>query len=453
MHGRHEYRGFWWPADDPSHQLPGTLTVDKGKATLDLIGDFGRQLISSSPREKAYSWDAEPKPRLLGTSVDGKDITVEGAWETNSSVHFPGLPTTIHCARAVLVGGHFASDEETRFDEIAISASDLNTWSSVSGFKTSIETEDINEQGHQGFVGAEARYVAPEEVSIPLGRGEEIALGFTFRGEGLPRPRDRVELRQEAAVHWRFPRPVDLPSVFKKVSQIRDFLSLAVGRPVSITSVVGFKPMEDEESAESRRPVELLWQIPHNPEPPKKAREPWEMLFTLAEIPDASKVLRRWMARQDRLEPVFNLYFGTLYHPDLYLEVRFLSLAQALETYDFRRRRKPGKKTLAERTHDVLAQCRTVTRRIVGPDRDRFVDDFKYTRNYYTHYNPRLKAKAASGAALLLLTLQLQVVLELSFLRQLGFPCKSIEEVLERARRFEQIELIRSQVTEAEAPC
>ena len=126
MHRRHEYRGFWRPADDPSNQLPGTLTVEKGKATLDLIGDFGRQLISSSPREKAYSWDAEPQPRLLGTSVDGKEITIEGAWETNSSMHFPGMPTTSHHARAVLVGGQFARGDEIHFDEIAISA--ISAW-------------------------------------------------------------------------------------------------------------------------------------------------------------------------------------------------------------------------------------------------------------------------------------------------------------------------------------
>lgn len=263
------------------------------------------------------------------------------------------------------------------------------------------------------------------------------------------RPRDRVEFRQEAALHWRFPRPVDLPSVFKRVGQIRDFLSLAVGRAVSITSVAGFRGEDRSEDRGPRRPIEILWEIPHNPEPPTSPQDPRDMLFTLAAIPDASKVLKRWVARQDRLEPVFNLYFGTLYHPDLFLEVRFLSLAQALETYDFRRRRKPGQKSLAERTHDILAQCRTVTKRIVGPDADRFVDHFKCTRNYYTHYNPKLEAKAASGVGLFLLTLQLQAILELSFLRQLGFPCQAIEGVLERARRFEEIDHFRSQAAEA----
>jgi hypothetical protein len=122
------------------------------------------------------------------------------------------------------------------------------------------------------------------------------------------------------------------------------------------------------------------------------------MLFTLKEAePATSTVIKKWLARQDRLEPVFNLYFGTLYHPSLYLEVRFLAFAQAIETYDYRRRRKPGKKTLAKRTHDVLRQCRRVAKRIVGDDTEAFVVDFKNARNYYTHYDPKLEKKAASG--------------------------------------------------------
>jgi hypothetical protein len=106
--------------------------------------------------------------------------------------------------------------------------------------------------------------------------------------------------------------------------------------------------------------------------------------------------MRRWFAPQGRLEPVFNLFFGTLHHPDLYLEVRFLSYAQAVETYDFRRRAKPGQKTLAERMRDVLDECRTVSGRIVGAepgDQEEFITDFKNSRNYYTHYTQILRRK------------------------------------------------------------
>jgi hypothetical protein len=80
---------------------------------------------------------------------------------------------------------------------------------------------------------------------------------------------------------------------------------------------------------------------------------------------------------------------------------------------------------------DVLGECRTVSKRIVGSnpgDQDAFIDAFKTSRNYYTHYNPKLEKKAAQGATLLLLSIQLQAIIEISLLRELGFPCRSIDD-------------------------
>lgn len=441
---RHEYKGPWWPPHDDSSPLPGTLTIEKGRAVLEVLGNFGYELISETARQRTYSMNLEEKPRLLGTSTDGKPITLEGLWEAGHKVHFPGLPTADYRARVTLVGKHFGEGEEIAFDEIVIGASDLNAWTRVSGFATSLETEPLDDDGHVAFVRTEVRYEAPEDIRIPLARGEEILLRFTCQSKGLGGRSERVELRQEAALHWRFSRPVDLASVFDRVGQIRNFLSLAVGRPVSITSVTGLQDAYKQERIDSLRPIEIYWEIPHNPEPPEGERDRREMLFTLAEAdPDASTVIKRWLARQDHLEPVFNLYFGTVYHPSLYLEVRFLAFAQALETYDFRRRRKPARRSLAERTHDVLRQCRRVSERIVGADAEAFVADFKNARNYYTHYDPKLEKKAASGGALLLLTVQLQAILEMSLLRQLGFPCRAVAEILQRGGRFSEIEHLR----------
>jgi hypothetical protein len=161
--------------------------------------------------------------------------------------------------------------------------------------------------------------------------------------------------------------------------------------------------------------------------------------------------MRSWFARQRRLKPVFNLFFGTRYHPDLPLDVRFLLIAQAVETYDYLRPRKPAQKTLAKHVEGALDRCRTVSKRIVGTkpgDRQAFIDLFKNTRNYYTHYNPKREKKAAHGAALLLLLRQLQAVIEMSLLRELGFGCRSIAHTLARARRFQEIDHFKRIVAE-----
>lgn len=360
-----------------------------------------------------------------------------------------GPRTVRYHAQVALVGKRFEDEGQVAFDEISIGASDLNAWTKISGFKTALETESLKNDGQVALVATEVRYEAPEDIRIPLAQGEEIFICFNCMGKGLGGQSDRVELRQEATLRWRFARPLGLYEIFERVGQIRNFLSLAVGRSVSITSVTGFLDTYTHSKTDIPRPIEIYWSIPHNPEPPEDPRHPLQMLFTLPEAdPDPSVVLKRWIQRQNRLEPVFNLYFGTLYHPDLYLEVRFLAFAQALETYDFRRRRRPGRMSLAARTRDVLAQCKRVSKRIVGDDFEPFVVDFRNTRNYYTHYNPELKRKAAREAALLLLTTQVQTIIEMSLLRQLGFSCQAVERILHRSRRFAQIEFIREQIAE-----
>lgn len=449
MFGRHEYRGMWWEPDRESGVLVGTLTIEQGQPALQVLGDFRQASISRIARERDSSIDLERKPRIVGEADDGSLVTLEEVQEAGQTGQLMGPRTVHYSPQVALVGKRFEDEEQVAFDEISIGASDLNAWTKVSGFKTALETEPLDDEGRVAVVATEVRYEVPEDIRIPLAQGEEIFICFNCLGKGLGGKGDRVELRQEATLRWRFARPQGIYEIFERVGQIRNFLSLAVGRSVSVTSVTGFLDAYTHHNTDIPRPIEIYWSIPHNPEPPEDPRHPLQMLFTLAEAdPDPSVVLKRWIQRQKRLEPIFNLYFGTLYHPDLYLEVRFLAFAQALETYDFRRRRRPGRMSLAARTRDVLSQCKRVSRRLVGDDFEAFVVDFRNARNYYTHYDPELEKKAARGGALLLLTTQLQTILEMSLLRQLGFSCQAIERILDRSRRFAQIELIREQLGE-----
>jgi hypothetical protein len=172
------------------------------------------------------------------------------------------------------------------------------------------------------------------------------------------------------------------------------------------------------------------------------------------------------------------LFFGTLYQQASYREQRFLQYAQAIETYDRLKRPKARihpkteheallaeifegvpdahhdwlKRELAWSNHLNLAHriehvlgCPNVAERIVGAEGvDGFVSEVKWTRNYYTHYDPKGKAKAATeGKDMHRLTVQLRAVLETAFLLELGFDCDQIEGGLDRVRRFEEIDIQR----------
>lgn len=451
----HEHKGLWWLPTNESATLSGTLIITKGGAALELIGHFGHELLSETEGEKTYSLDLAEQPRIVGLSTDGKPITLEGHWAAPHTVSFPGIATATYKRNVTLIGKQFADGEDIGFDEISIRASDLNNWTRVSGFDSGIGIEKHKEEDYLVFSNVGIRFDAPDDIDIALARGESAFIRFSAQSQGIGPGTDHIALHQEAALHLRFAKRVGLYQVFDRVSQIRNFPSLAVGRPVAILSVTGYQDDHVRDKTETPLPIELLWEIPYNPDPPTRARHPREMLFTLPEAtPEISIVMTSWFAKQVRLAPVFNLFFGVRHHPGMSLEVRFLAYAQAVETYDYRRRRRPGKKTLAERMGDVLGECRTVSKRIVGSepgDQAAFIEAFKIARNYYTHYNPRLEKKAALGAALFLLFIQLQAIIEMSLLRELGFGCRSIDAILERVRRYEEIDHFRAMVAEEEA--
>jgi hypothetical protein len=442
MHDERTFRGLWWLPHDESNRLAGTLTFADGAGTLETIGDFGHKLLAETAHEKQYSLELARQPRILGASTDGKQITLEATLPLSHVESFPGMSTATYRGDAALVGKHFIAEENIGFDEISIRASDLNEWTQLSGLTGSLKLPIGS--------GVEMRYEPPDDVIIELARGELAQIRFGASSRGFGPGSTSFELRQEATFHLRFARRVTLADAQARVIQVRNFLSLAVARPVAILSVAGYQL--DSGTGDRRLAAEIFWEIPNNPKPPSSLNDPRSMLFTLPEAtPSISKVMRNWFAKQQRLTPVFDLFFGVRHHPTLPLEVRFLTYAQAVETYDFRRRRRPGNYSLAERMGDVLGQCRTTAKRIVGADTEdeaTFIQRFKNTRNYYTHYNPRLESTAARGAELYLLFVQVQAILEMSLLRELGFGCRAIDLLLDRTSRYREIQHFKALVAE-----
>jgi hypothetical protein len=186
------------------------------------------------------------------------------------------------------------------------------------------------------------------------------------------------------------------------------------------------------------------------------------MLLTYQDLKETwPKVVARWYEVANSLDAVCNLFFSTRY-ARAFLEPTFLNLVQAVEVYD--RRRHPNQ-SIPEEQHlerlsavvgaapeehrewlrDRLAwsnepSLRTRLKRTLGPVEivvrpmvesvpwliDRVVD----TRNYYTHYDPSLEARAARGADLVHLNDLLGVVIESLFLVELGLSATHVASLL-----------------------
>jgi hypothetical protein len=490
-----DYEGYLWlPKDggeslpaDASKRLAGKLTIERGRAELALLGNFGHKVFRKSDEQTVYSPLPSDVPRVLGLTSDGKRVTLDKCTVIASRMSWPGITTATYRADVALVGVWFLENEPIVFDEFALRTTEMDTWVGVSGLTQSIHGAEGDGERKFNLSAIDIRFEPPESITIPLDDGEEVRITFGYTSLAMERVPVTAGISQRSFLHFRYAAPRSVYEIPASVAKLRNFLTLGVGKPVTVLSVTGYRDDYIHPATNIREPVELLWHIPHNSVPAGRKVEPFEMLFRLGDSePGISQLLRSWLARQDLFKPVVDLYFAMLYHPDIFAEVRFLLYAQAIETYDFRRRdpwELPPKehrrrvkalleqvpegwyewlrpkllnnyRVLDERIRDVLDECPTVSAKIVGNSQEEveeFVRLFKRTRNYYTHYTPELEEKAATQpAARHLLAVQLRAMLEMSLLRELGFGEEAIDEILERVERYLEIQHFRAAAREEE---
>ena len=255
-------------------------------------------------------------------------------------------------------------------------------------------------------------------------------------------------------------KPISLERWWKIKYLLQAFLSFATGHAVHPLHMHETRAIKVESPNGNVRDdylrIELFFRLPELPED-SDTEGSRNMLFMFADIADSWEVcIQNWFQKSELLEPVYELYFGTLHQHDMYPIHEYSSLAQALETYhrrtsnrselpkdDFKVRRKEildavspeykdwlqGKLnfaneiSLAERLREILS---TYTE-IFGPfsGQEDFIKKIKDTRNYLTHYDLKSKHKAASGTELYHLSQCLKFLIEMCLFRELGLDDQS----------------------------
>jgi ApeA N-terminal domain 1 len=208
-----------------------------------------------------------------------------------------------------------------------------------------------------------------------------------------------------------------------------------------------------------------------------------KMLFTARDLAnDLPERVQHWYRRSAELGSVFNLYFATLFGVDMYSEHRFLTLAQAVESYHRLTSEglilaKPAYKQLRRRLcqsidlagvpegpaklmKDKLAYLNEISLRerirslltsrsgeITGliPDIEGFATAVADTRNYLTHFSRRLQTKAATGPDLVRISEQLRYFVELLVLTELGITeAQRAAIVRKRERELNELTFLRA---------
>ncbi len=456
-----KYNGIWWLPQNPVNKISGNLEFHPVEgANLELIGSF-------KGLDK-FNEFLQPKI-ILGITSNGKFITLYKCYESQSHMSMPGYISSSFIISVVLMGHHFEKEEDIIFDNLSLNYSHLEEWTRITGFKYNLESDSKTH-----ITKHEVSYKFPQNVEAKLDN-LNISFDYNFTSEG-----DRIKeviLKQTTFIRIEPYDSLDLNSYLTNICyHIQNFLCLAMGRAVYPLIIKGKNKgckTELRDGSVMYNDIFIYYSIKNLSISSRKLL-PNDMLFSFVDIRDNfERCLRCWFVKSELLKPVYDLYFGTLYNPSMYLQHKFLSLIQAIESYhrrmhngkylsdddyantyetlikaippdvgkDFIESLKKKLKyqnefSLRKRLKETLAKCGDVINLLIH-DNDKFIEDVVNTRNFLTHYDKSVGKNTKSGEDLYKLVQIMKFIIEICFLIELEMPVESIKALISRNQRYQ----------------
>lgn len=442
-----EYQGHWWTPEEPDERLPGSLRFDpEDGATLSLFGSL-----------RAPEGETDGIP-ILGLSMDNTPITLTNLIRPPS---IPGMPpgtrrTGISTVNAgmVIVGEHFDREEDVGFERLIVEYLHLDAWAGVSGFEIAfIDDPDTHP--------ITVRHELPDPLAANVDDEYQVKLFFGSGFEASARPFTHATITQVAELVISFSEKKPLQDLTDIAYRLQHLISLGTRRssfPVAMWGTTGTV-------GEARR-VEIYYSTLGRAGTVKDRPARHEMLFSLQDLPgDFGPAVEKWLARAEVLDPVYQLYLGTVYNPQMFLEQRFLNLVQALEAYHRRttttldlpedehqkrmeailgavpeehrkwlegKLRYSNELNLRKRLKHIFDEHPQTVDSVVGSSKDKksFVNKVIDTRNYRTHFDESLEDRAARGEKLHRINDKLRGLMEMCLMAEIGFEDDEIKKAV-----------------------
>jgi len=355
---------------------------------------------------------------------------------------------------------HFESVDDFRLASLSIRYSNLDTWVATSGFSVEFDP---------ALYPVEVKYSKPQSIEGVLSDSLKIGVGFSVSGPSLPAVTN-VHIVQQSWLTLTSTQGLLYEDLVRRIGNLANLVSLGVGEPLRPLEMSAICNARDPLGAEHSVSVKLV----HNREPIASASRNvphWDMLFTLPDIRARfSELVAAWFSRDEALQSLCDLYFGTLRSPSMYVEHRFINMFQALESYD----RQTFKPT-PEKMQKHKEQLDRIVNSVGGSDREWLKSRLRHShepaaadrirrlagkldagwlltneditlagdlRNYYTHFDPevdqRLPAKDERFRTMHNLAVRLRVLCELVLLDAIGFPRDEARNRMQKTRRVER---------------
>ena len=312
-----ELKGYWWLPKSEENKLPGTLYYSQEDgAALDLVGVF--DLDKSEPTQLL--------PIILGVTQQGKPITLYKC-VIRSWVHpLFGLGGGNYLAHFVFEGVHFEVEEQIKFNQLCGSYTDLDAWVGIYGFSIEEDTADNK------FV-SKIRYEKPTSQFFDVGETLQVGVGFSSRGPNRSIIQTEVQISQSTYLVVKSKNgDIQFEDLFKQLNKFTYLLQFAIQRIPYPLSVFGFSKGNPQEFGKDKihYPEINIFYTPIEPIVNQKQKLPQELLFTFMDL--SVDLISEWFTSFDKFETIFHLYRSLFYNNRLFIDAKFLNIAQSLES-------------------------------------------------------------------------------------------------------------------------
>jgi len=450
-----DYGGFWWNPRQPNERWPGTLHFDQTDgATLSVIIPGESQKSELFHQLRSYEI-------ILGLTTESKAVTLFQCFDRSATDSKCGFPRQITIfANTVLVGFH-CNDINPLISVVSVSFQCLAEWFGASPMEYDVKPPHVT-----------VRYNSPPPVVLYHDDGLCISIRSAL---SMPTQHYATSLIENSRIEIRATQPRQLRKFREIIQACQAFLSVACLTYCGVQEISLLPPGPEGEQAT----VGILYGLPIYKRSQVPSAGSAGFLFQFSDIRDRCQaIFTSWLSYADRLKRVHSLYYSGIYGQAL-LETRMLALTQAAEGFHRRfykgnyidqeqfekvvfeplksaipdgidssfrqslinRLRFANEYSLRRRIKDMVVDHERALAVIVNNPK-KFVDLIVDHRNDFTHHpmDPEeLQADADYSRHLLQYNYVLRILMELCFLKVMGFSTDEITSLAHRCITYQKI--------------
>lgn len=445
--------GEWWFPAHPERTVMGNLYFDPEKGfKLNLMGSLCPRTNSKAKQHPAI---------ILGLTKEHGEITLFQCIHNSEPIRvkkmncgkYHEFSESVFSPQYILTGAHFLKQEDLQFEKMIIRYTNFDEWVDISGFTLS----DFNENNQ-----FDMKYSSPPDIHVQLNNECSVSIEFNFQYPSYNFLQKEVICKQDISLCIEFLDKTPFKKFMEVIYSFKNFLSFAVNEPVYLKNIIGVTGNPYTSSSNNNLNKKLIVNLMNEKFcellPPKKERLSPNMLFSYPDIaPKFDAILKKWFLNSEKFEPVFNLYFLTIYNHELVLENQFLNLIQAIEAYhrraftqqiepDVNHQKKmneiltsvpeaykewirkkleySNEKYLAIKLSDILKKNPQMSQLLFIDEKTRkkFIYEVTNARNIFTHWDP--ERKPVEFEKLHLYVKKLKLLLGMCILSEFGFSAE-----------------------------